>query len=559
MNKNTIIFLVGSIGMILGWNWVMSKYYPPTIHPATSQVEQAGAKSGGTVEAKNSAPGTSANSAQAATSSQGRQASLKPAPEQLVSVSTMAYEASLSTWGARFNHLKLRGIASHVKDKVEDLDLVANLDEPRYATVQLPGVDLAGMNWTLLTKEAVMENGKPTVRFAARVPNQPIELTKTFQFDPAKPQFDLRISIKNSGTQPLNLAPLSLQWGPNLGGDTAGIGQFPPAGAVHLDVKVEREKANNEQSVNSYANPKWVALKNHYFVAGYFPMSPAWNKAELRRQGAGKIETALVADGLVLAPGKAVDLDVLVYAGAQDYDVLKAFGHNFKAVVQFQFYSWFEVLNPLCVMLLQIMKWFHKVTGNWGFAIILLTLLVRGVMFYPSLKSMVSMRRMQTKMAAMQPRLDTLKKVYKDDAQKLNSEMMKLYKEYGVNPLGGCLPMLLQIPIFFALYGTLSAAFELRGAAFIWKWTDLTAGDPTYIFPLAMGISMFLQQKLAPVNSSTMSEEQAQMQKMMLWMMPIMFTGMSIYLHWPMGLLLYWTASNSFGVIQQLAVNKSVK
>jgi YidC/Oxa1 family membrane protein insertase len=180
-------------------------------------------------------------------------------------------------------------------------------------------------------------------------------------------------------------------------------------------------------------------------------------------------------------------------------------------------------------------------------------------MFYPSMKSMVSMRKMQTKMAAMQPRLDTLKKVYKDDAQKLNTEMMKLYKEYGVNPLGGCLPMLLQIPIFFALYGTLSAAFELRGAAFMWKWTDLTAGDPTYIFPLAMGISMFLQQKLAPVNASTMSDDQAQMQKMMLWMMPIMFTGMSISMHWPLGLLLYWTASNGFGVIQQLAVNKAVK
>jgi YidC/Oxa1 family membrane protein insertase len=117
--------------------------------------------------------------------------------------------------------------------------------------------------------------------------------------------------------------------------------------------------------------------------------------------------------------------------------------------------------------------------------------------------------------------------------------------------------MLLQIPVFFALYGTLGAAFELRGAAFLWKWTDLTAGDPTYIFPVAMGVSMFLQQKLSP-QSATVSEEQIQMQKMMLWLMPIMFGGMAVFMKWPVGLLLYWTASNVFGILQQLAVNKAV-
>ena len=556
MNKNMIIFILGSLGMILGWQWVMNKYYPPVPVAATDTL--GGAKGVSGTAATAASPATAATAPSSAPV-KGTASALKPAPEKIVVVKTKAYEASLSTWGARLNSLKLNGVTMKQKTEVQALDLIPEQDLPRYATLDLPGVDLAGLQWTLLTPQAVLENGQPTVRFGASVPGQPIQLIKSFQFDAEKPQFNIRVSLKNSGKAQLNLAPLSLQWGPNLGGDSAGIGQFPPAGAVQLETKVEREKANNDQNVNSYPAPKWVALKNHYFVAGYFPVSTAWNKAEIRRLGAGKIQTALVAEGLVLQPGASVDLDVLVYAGAQDYEALKTFGHNFKSVVQFQFYSWFEFLNPLCALLLQIMRWFHKVTGNWGFAIILLTLLVRAVMFYPSLKSMVSMRKMQTKMAAMQPRLDTLKKMYKDDAAKLNTEMMKLYKEYGVNPLGGCLPMLLQIPIFFALYGTLAAAYELRGAAFIWKWTDLTAGDPTYIFPLAMGVSMFLQQKLAPTNSSTMTEEQAQMQKMMLWMMPLMFTGMSIFLHWPVGLLLYWTASNSFGVAQQLAVNKSIK
>ena len=554
MNKNMIYFVLGSLGIILGWQWAMNKYYPaPKDAPAVAQTASGAAPVAGMAQSALKAGNTASMGSHAAT------ASLKPASEQTVEVSTKAYQITMSSLGARFNSLKLNGISAKTTKTTEVLDLIPNGDLPHFATLEFPGNDLGAVQWTLLTKQPVLENGKPTVRFALKVPGQPLELIKSFQFDPEKPQFDLQVSVKNTSAQLLNVPVLGLNWGPNLGGDSAGIGQFPPAAVVQLEDRIEREKANNESNINGFDNPRWLALKNHYFVAGFFPATPAWNKAEIRRMGAGKIETALLASGLSLAPGASADLNVQIYAGPQDYTVLKAYGKNFEHVVQFQFYKLFDFLNPLCALLLQIMRWFHAVTGNWGFSIILLTLLVRGVMFYPSLKSMVSMRRMQTKMAAMQPRLDTIKKMYKDDAQKLNTEMMKLYKEYGVNPLGGCLPMLLQIPIFFALYGTLAATYELRGAAFIWKWTDLTAGDPTYIFPLAMGITMFLQQKMAPTNTATMSEEQASMQKMMLWMMPIMFTGMSIFLKWPMGLLLYWTASNSFGVLQQYAVNKTVK
>ena len=556
MNKNMIIFILGSVVAIFGWQALMNKYYPQPTPAALAEAQKAEV-------AKQAAP--QAGSAMAvpasvpAAKTAAPMAAMKPGTEQTVQVSTKAYQATLSNLGARLNGLKLLGVSAHnISDTGQILDLIPSSDYPRFATLQFPGIDLAGLPWTLLTPKALLEDGKPTVRFSTKVPGQPLELVKTYQFDAEKPQFDLKISLKNTSAQLLNVPTLSLDWGPNLGGESAGIGQFPPAAVVQLEGRIEREKANNETNINGFDNPRWVALKNHYFVAGFFPLSPAWNKAELRRLGSAKIETGLMASGLSLAPGATQELGVQVYVGPQDYHQLKAYGKNFEHVVQFQFYSLFDWLNPLCVLLLQIMRWFHSITGNWGFSIILLTLLVRAVMFYPSLKSMVSMRRMQTKMAAMQPRLDTIKKMYKDDAQKLNAEMMKLYKEYGVNPLGGCLPMLLQIPIFFALYGTLAAAYELRGAGFIWKWTDLTAGDPTYIFPLAMGISMFLQQKLAPTNTSTMSEEQASMQKMMLWMMPIMFTGMSIYLHWPMGLLLYWTASNAFGIVQQLAVNKTV-
>lgn len=550
MNRNAIIFVLASLGILFGWQYAMEKMYPSSPAAVTAP---ATATAGTPAQANVSQPVAAvATPTGALASSMAPAAQMSAVKEKLVKLSTAAYDVELTTWGARINHLVLKGVEQDGKP----LDLVGTADTPRFGSLELAGLDLS-QGWTLLTPVPVKDGAEQVVRFGLRPAGSALELTKTYRFAAEGHSFKVGVQVSNRGAQVYNLGALGLLWGPNLGGGNAGIGMFPPAGVVQLEGKIERERADAESKVLGYSNPRWVALKNHYFVVGYFPASGIWNKAEIRQLGGEKVLTSLVAEGLSLQPGASVDLAVEAYAGPQDYSALKSIGKNFQRVVQFQYYQLFDWLNPLSIGLLHTLKWFQKVTGNWGIAIILLTLLVRGVMFWPSLKSMVSMRRMQTKMAAMQPRLDTLKKVYKDDPNKLNQEMMKLYKEYGVNPLGGCLPMLLQIPVFFALYGTLSAAFELRGADFVWKWTDLTAGDPTYLFPLAMGATMFLQQKLAPM-SATMSEEQQQIQKMMLWMMPLMFTGMALFMHWPVGLLLYWTASNTFGIVQQLVVNKTV-
>ena len=159
-------------------------------------------------------------------------------------------------------------------------------------------------------------------------------------------------------------------------------------------------------------------------------------------------------------------------------------------------------------------------------------------------------------MAKMQPRLETIKKMYKDDQTRLNQEMMKLYKEEGVNPLGGCLPLLVQMPIFFALYGTLLGSFELRGADFFWIWTDLSGPEKWPVLALLMGSSMFIQQKMTPQPSAQMNPDQAKMQKMMMNIMPVMLTVFAIFGGWPSGLLLYWAASNVFSIIQQFIVNR---
>jgi YidC/Oxa1 family membrane protein insertase len=551
MNRNFIYFVVLSVAIVAGSQALMQHFYPAV------KAKPAVASEGLTGTASTLSPVLVGSAAKAVPTALP---SLSKAPETLVQVETGTFKVTLSSWGARLTGLKLKGIVHKGKDGIEDQDqdLVTSLDQPQYGTLALPGTDLSGLNWTVLTPKPLLQDGRQVIRFGTRVAGTPMQLTKTFSFAPQGSSFTVQVEVQNLSAQPMSLtAPLALLWGPNLGGNEGGMGRMPPAVVVQLADKIERVKAGGDAQTTSYDSPRWVAVKNQYFVVGMFPVQ-GFNKAEARDLGRVGVTGALVADGLSLGAHQSQVLRADVYAGPQEYEALKAVGQNFQGVVQFESYRIFEWLNPVSVGLLYVMRWFHGITGNWGIAIILLTLMVRAIMFWPSLKSMVSMRRMQKKMAAMQPRLDTIKKMYKDDPSKLNAEMMKLYQEYGVNPLGGCLPMLLQIPIFFALYGTLGAAFELRGASFFWKWTDLTAGDPTYIFPLAMGISMFLQQKLAPNNSATVSEDQAQIQKMMLWMMPIMFTFMALSMHWPVGLLLYWTASNLFGIGQQLAVNKAV-
>ncbi len=235
------------------------------------------------------------------------------------------------------------------------------------------------------------------------------------------------------------------------------------------------------------------------------------------------------------------------YIGPQEYKRLKAIGIE-KAVDL----GWMRAIS---VWMFYALDWLFKVTKNYGVAILLLTLLMRGVLWYPSQKSYKHMKETQQKMSIIKPRMETLKKVYKDDSQKLNEETMKLYKEYKINPLGGCLPMLIQIPIFIAFYQTLMNMVELKGAAFMWWMQDLSRPDPFYILPLFMGASMFLQQKMSQAATPAVDANAAQQQKILLYGMPIFLTFMAF--KWPSGLLLYWGMSNVLAIAQQFMVNKS--
>ncbi len=554
MNRNAVIFVISSLVVLLGWQFVMEKLYPPIkVRPEIARI-------------KGAAPITAATKISSEPVVQGAivRSNDSKTKRQLVTVRTDDVEVIFSNEGAQVHSWRLLKFKEKIAEQDQAVELIVGSKpgaKAAYGALDLVGTDLASARWQLETPKPIQDaQGRWTVRFTTKVPGTALKVSKLFTLESGRPGARVSIELSNNSAQDLKLQPLSLIWGPNVSTqDDNAQGRFPAAAVIQTEGRIERLAIGSMAEPLALASPKWVAVKSHYFVVAFFPESPLWNQAEIRRPGAQAIMGALVAKDLIVMRGKTVTLEANFFAGPQEYDTLLAVGNNFQQVVQFQYYQLFDWLNPLCVGMLHVLKWFQGATGNWGVAIILLTLLVRGVLFYPSHRSMVSMRKMQTKMKAMQPRLETIKKVYKDDSQKLNAETMKLYKEHGVNPLGGCLPMLLQIPVFFALYGTLQAAFELRGAGFFWKWTDLSSGDPTFILPLLMGATMFVQQKMAPNPGSSLSDEQAQMQKIMLYMFPIMFTGMAAFMAWPQGLLLYWTASNMMGITQQILVNKTVK
>jgi YidC/Oxa1 family membrane protein insertase len=235
-----------------------------------------------------------------------------------------------------------------------------------------------------------------------------------------------------------------------------------------------------------------------------------------------------------VAPGTEMTLSADFYVGPKDQAALSELSDTLNLVVDYGFLWW------LAVPIYKLLMFFQSIVGNWGVAIILITLTVRGILFPLTKAQYTSMAKMRN----LQPKLQELKDRFGDDRQKMGQAMMELYKKEKVNPMGGCLPILLQMPIFIALYWVLMEGVELRHAPFMLWIDDLSVQDPYYILPLLMGVSMFLMQKMQPM-APTMDPMQ---QKMMQWM-PVIFTV--FFLWFPSGLVLYWLVGNIVAIIQQ--------
>lgn len=284
----------------------------------------------------------------------------------------------------------------------------------------------------------------------------------------------------------------------------------------------------------------WISSSSRYFISAIIPIDQKVALCRFNSSNNYDFSASLVYPEQKVEKGSTTTISYKLYFGPKGYSMLRKIGSDLERSVDF---GWLAVL---CIPLLYLLNFFNSFVSNYGIAIIILTIIIKLISIPFTQKSMKSMQELQK----IKPKLDEIQKKYKDDKEKLNEEMMKLYREHGVSPFGGCLPMLLQMPIWFALYRMLSNSVELYQATFIPNWIDdLSAKDPYYILPVLLGVGTFLQQKLTP---STMDNTQA---KVMLYFMPIFLTFIMISL--PSGLTLYIFVSSLLSIIHQIYMNKT--
>jgi YidC/Oxa1 family membrane protein insertase len=404
-----------------------------------------------------------------------------------------------------------------------------------------------------------LESSKYTI---STKPNQVIytlnlkdfQIIKQYTLNNLNDTIELQIFIKNLSTGPKELAYQII----------SGSGIVEPNVAdkrlIEVTAKVDGKTVNFKRPKNNIiANPgivSWVALKTRYFSLIMKPFGQT--KQQFHNFAVGEdLMAGIEMERVIIPAGSFIEQKYLLYAGPSVASELKKIGMEFEETINYGFFGW------IAKALLFMLGLCHGVVKSWGLSVIILSVFLNVLLFPLTLKSFQSMQKMHE----LHPQMEKLKVQFKDNPQKLNKEIMELYKKYNINPLGGCLPLLLQMPIFIALYQALTKSIDLRGASFLWikdlSMPDAVAipatlpliGNHINILPLVMVVLMVFQQKVSTkVMGSAVTEEQQQQQKMMLVMMPIMFGF--IFYNMPSGMVLYWVVNTLLTIVEQSAILK---
>ena len=397
------------------------------------------------------------------------------------------------------------------------------------------------------------KGNKGGLRMVARSENG-LAIERFYEFDRESYLFQLTVRVKNLSDHSLQGTPYLHQVNSPIEGAGGATNRFlfnGPATYVNAALKEVKPKDFEAGPMNVQGPLQWVAYEGTYFMCAVVPGEGLGQTVTLA--GNGELVRMRIAGALdTLQPGGEKQYHYSIYYGPKKVSLLKETGYNLDKSINF---GWFDVIARPTLALL---NFFYKYVKNYGIAIILVTVIFKGVFWPITQKGLKSMKNMQK----LQPKMAKIKEKYKSDPTKMNQEVMNLYKTYKVNPLGGCLPMVLQIPVFFALYKVLLQCIELRHAPFMLWITDLSAPDRLWmglnlpylggipVLTLLMGASMFLQQKMTP---NTADPTQA---KVMMFL-PIVFTFM--FLNFASGLVLYWFINNLLAILQQQLINRGAK
>ncbi|MFW5451493.1 MAG: membrane protein insertase YidC [Methylophagaceae bacterium] len=369
-----------------------------------------------------------------------------------------------------------------------------------------------------------------------------LKVTKTFRFSRDSYLIDVDYQVENNSGQQFTAYPYA-QFNRSRPNEDSGF-IYTYTGAVFSSEGNEYEKVDfgdlDDAAFSRTVNNGWTAMIQHYFVAALIPAGNEQENSFYGKSIQGQNYTAGVKmPTLSVASGEATQSNYQMYLGPKEHQRLEPIAPNLDLTVDF------GKLTIISQPLFTVMEWIHRLTNNWGWSIVFLTVLIKLAFYRLSAKSYQSMAGMRK----LTPKLATLKERYGDDKQKFNQAMMDLYRTEKINPLGGCLPILVQMPVFLAFYWVLVEAIELRQAPFIWWLQDLTAMDPYFILPLLFGLSMFFQQKLNPAP-------QDPAQAMVMKAFPIVFTV--FFAFFPSGLVLYWVVNNILSIAQQWHITRKL-
>ena len=295
----------------------------------------------------------------------------------------------------------------------------------------------------------------------------------------------------------------------------------------------------DDKSLKKTVEGGWIAWLQHYFVTAWIPAPDQTNLVQTRKDSQGNYIIGFTGPAVSVAPGSQGETHATLYAGPKSQDQLEELSPGLRLTVDYSI-LWF-IAQPIFWLLQNI----HALLGNWGWSIIVLTIVIKLAFFPLSAASYRSMARMR----AVSPKMQALKEQFGDDRQKMSQAMMELYKKEKINPLGGCLPILVQMPVFLALYWVLLESVEMRQAPWMFWITDLSIKDPFFILPIIMGVTMFIQQQLNPTPPDPM---QAKVMKLL----PIIFTF--FFLWFPAGLVLYWVVNNCLSIAQQWYITRKI-
>jgi len=539
-NRRLILLLVFSFSLIMLWDAWQKQSLPKsaTVATQTAVVPSVSAPAGVVPTPTLAAAGAGAVSAAVPVA-----AAVVAPGAATAKIRTDLYAADISSQGGDITRLEL---VRHpdTEDKSKHFVLFDNGGKHIYlAQSGLIGEGLPNhkTEWKLVPGEHVLKDGEKQleVKLEATAANGS-KMVKTYVFHRGSYQIEVRHEGVAAGAHAYYQVTRDGKPAEEQGSSMMmGVVTFTGP-AVYTDgekyQKVEfADILKNKAKFVQKADNGWMAMVQHYFVSAWLPAAGTAREFYMRKVGED-----IYSAGVILPVGADGKSTISLYAGPQEQDKLEKIAPGLDLVVD---YGW---LTVIAAPLFWVLGAIYKLVGNWGWAIIGLTLLLKLAFFPLSAASYKSM----AKMRVLTPKLVKLKEAFGDDKQRLNQEMMAMYKREKVNPLGGCLPVLVQIPVFIALYWVLLGTVEMRNAPWLGWITDLSVKDPFYVLPLIMGATMFIQTKLNPTPPDPIQA------KVMLFM-PIMFTGM--FLFFPAGLVLYWTVNNILSIAQQWQITRLVE